>query len=45
MHSRIEPIKKVTQMLRRHSQGLFNYTKHRITNAAAEGFNSSAQNI
>jgi len=45
MRSRIEPMKKVTLMLRRHSEGLFNYTKHRITNAAAEGFNASIQTI
>ena len=45
MRSRIEPIKTVTKMLRRHNDGLINYTKHRITNAAAEGFNSSIQAI
>lgn len=45
MRSRIEPIKKVVKMLRRHRQGLLNYTKHRITNAAAEGFNSVIQTI
>jgi len=45
MRSRIEPIKKVTKMLRRHRSGLINYTKHRITNAAAEGFNSIIQTL
>jgi transposase len=45
MRSRIEPIKAVTKMLRRHRDGLMNYTKHRITNAAAEGFNSIIQTI
>jgi hypothetical protein len=45
MRSRIEPMKSVATMLRRHSDGLFNYTKHRITNAAAEGFNSIIQTI
>jgi transposase len=45
MRSRIEPIKKVTLMLRRHNDGLINYTKHRITNAAAEGFNSIIQTL
>jgi transposase len=45
MRSRIEPIKSVTKMLRRHRDGLLNYTKHRITNAAAEGFNSIIQTI
>jgi transposase len=45
MRSRIEPVKTVTKMLRRHRDGLINYTKHRITNAAAEGFNSIIQTI
>ena len=40
MRSRIEPIETVTKMLRRHRDGLINYTKHRIADAAAEGFNS-----
>jgi transposase len=45
MRSRIEPIKKVTLMLRRHNEGLINYTRHHITNAKAEGFNSVIQTI
>jgi transposase len=45
MRSRIEPIKTVTKMLRRHNDGLVNYSKHRITNAAAEGFNSIVQSL
>ncbi len=45
MRSQIEPVKKVVRMLRRHRDGLLNYTKHRITNAAAEGFNSIIQTI
>jgi transposase len=45
MRSRIEPMKTVTKMLRRHRDGLINYAKHRITNAAAEGFNSIIQTI
>jgi transposase len=45
MRSRIEPIKGVAKMLRRHRAGLINYAKHRITNAAAEGFNSIIQTI
>lgn len=45
MRSRIEPIKTVTKMLRRHRSGLINYTKHRITNAAAEGFNAIIQTL
>lgn len=45
MRSRIEPIKSVAKMLGRHCDGLINYTKHRITNAAAEGFNSIIQTL
>jgi transposase len=45
MRSRIEPIKKVVRMLRRHRDGLLNYARHRITNAAAEGFNSIIQTL
>ena len=45
MRSRIEPIKSVAKTLRRHRDGLINYTKHRITNAAAEGFNSIIQTL
>jgi transposase len=45
MRSRLEPMKDVAKMLRRHRQGLLNYTKHRVTNAAAEGFNSIIQTI
>ena len=45
MRSRLEPIKKVVKMLRRHVQGLLNYSRHRITNASAEGFNSAIQLI
>lgn len=45
MRSRLEPMKDVAKMLRRHRHGLLNYTTHRITNAAAEGFNSVIQTI
>lgn len=45
MRSRLEPLKKVTKMLRRHEDGLMNFITHRITNAAAEGFNSVVQTI
>jgi transposase len=45
MRSRIQPIKDVTGMLRRHRDGLINYVKHHVTNAAAEGFNSVIQTI
>ncbi len=45
MRSRLEPVKKIIKMLRRHEQGLLNYSRHRITNASAEGFNSAIQLI
>jgi len=45
MRNYIEPIKAVVKMLRRHKDGLINYTKNRITNAAAEGFNSILQTL
>ena len=45
MRSRLEPVKKVVKMLRRHETGLLNFSQHRISNACAEGFNSSIQLI
>lgn len=45
IRSRLEPIKKVVKMLRRHEAGLLNYSQHRINNACAEGFNSAIQLI
>ena len=45
MRSRLEPVKKVVKMLRRHEQGLLNFSQHRISNACAEGFNSAIQLI
>jgi transposase len=45
MRSRLEPIKKVVKMLRRHVEGLLNFSGHRITNACAEGFNNAIQLI
>ena len=41
MRSKLEPVK----MLRRHLDGLLNYTRYHITNATAEGFNSVIQLI
>ena len=45
MRSRLDPIKKVVKMLRRHETGLLNFSQHRISNACAEGFNSAIQLI
>ena len=36
---------KVAQMLQNHKEGLLNYIKHRVTNAAAEALNSMIQEI
>ena len=43
--TRLEPMKKVAQMLQGRFQGLLNYLKHRITNAASEGMNSLVARI
>ena len=38
-HSHLPPIVNAAKTLKRHIPGLLAYTKHRITNAAAEGTN------
>lgn len=45
IRSRLQPIKKVARMLKRHLEGLLSYFRHRITNATTEGFNSRIQAI
>lgn len=45
IRSRLEPIKKVAIMLKKHLDGLLAYFRHRITNAQSEGFNSRVQSI
>lgn len=45
IRSRLEPIKKVAVMLKKHLSGLLSYFRHRVTNATAEGFNSRIQSI
>ena len=42
-HSRLEPIKAVAQMIKRHIDGVMNYFAHPITNAVSEGLNSTIQ--
>jgi transposase len=44
-HSKLKPMIDVAKLLKRHLPGLLAYTKHRITNASAEGFNSKIQMI
>lgn len=43
--SKLEPLKKVARMLKRHLLGLLSYFAHPITNALTEGFNSRIQAI
>jgi transposase len=45
MRSNLEPMKEVAATLRRHLEGLLGYSIHRVTNAAAEGFNSIIQSL
>jgi transposase len=42
-HSRLEPVKKVAEMVKRHIEGVMNYFLHPITNAVSEGLNSTIQ--
>lgn len=43
--SQLEPIKRVAKMIRDHFEHLITYARHRITNAASEGFNAVIQSI
>lgn len=43
MRSKLEPVKKVARMLKGHLVQVLNFFIHRITNAYAEGFNSTIQ--
>lgn len=43
--SRLKPIIDKAKMLKRHLSRLLSYFRHRITNAASEGFNSRIQSI
>ena len=45
MRSKLESVKKVVKVLRRHEEGLLNYSQHGISNACAEGFNSAIKLI
>ena len=40
MRCRLKPVKRVAMMIKRHLAGVLNFFRHRITNAAAEGFNN-----
>jgi transposase len=43
MRSRLEPVKKVAAMVRRHLHNVLTYFTHRITNAGSEAINSVLQ--
>jgi transposase len=43
MRSRLEPVKKVARMLKRHLPNILTYFAHRITNAGSEAINSVVQ--
>jgi transposase len=43
--SKLEPVIKVSRMLENRLEGLLNYLRHRITNAASEGMNSLVARI
>lgn len=45
IRSRLDPIKRVARMLKKHIEGLLAYFRHQITNAKSEGFNSRVQAI
>lgn len=45
MRSCLEPVKQVARMIKRHYDNIVTYFKHPITNAGAEGLNSSIQGV
>ena len=45
MRSRLEPVKKVARMMKRHLPNIVSYFRHRITNAALEGINNKIQSL
>lgn len=45
IRSRLEPVKKVARMIKKHMYGLETYFEHWISNAASEGLNSRIQSI
>ena len=43
--SKLGPVKRVAKMIKEHFENIITYLKHRITNAATEGFNGVMQSI
>lgn len=44
-HSRLEPVRAVAWLIKRHWTNIVTYCRHRITNAVSEGLNSKIQTI
>mgnify|MGYP001593934189 FL=1 len=44
-HSRLEPIRKTAETIRRHIDNILTYYQHPVTNAMSEGLNSKIQKI
>ena len=44
-HSRLEPVRAVAWLIKRHWTNIVTYCQHRITNAVSEGLNSKIQTI
>lgn len=44
-HSRLEPIRRAAETIRRHIDNILTYYKHPVTNAMSEGLNSKIQKI
>lgn len=44
-HSRLEPIRKAAETIRRHIHNIVTYYQHPVTNAMSEGLNSQIQKI
>jgi len=44
-HSRLEPIRKAAETVRRHIDNILTYYQHPVTNAMSEGLNSKIQKI
>jgi transposase len=44
-HSRLEPIRKAAETIRRHIANIVTYYQHPVTNATSEGLNSQIQKI
>lgn len=45
MRSRLDDMKQLAKMIRRHWTEILNYFKYRFTNALMEGLNSIIQNV